>query len=69
MIEYAIFSECHSVISCLQDELAAKYARVASLEVRIVDMSLKLAGAKSFEDEHRSWRRTPIADPSDNEPD
>lgn len=48
---------CESIINGLQKQLDEKDAHIASLEGKIVTMSLELASAKAFEDEHKSKRR------------
>lgn len=49
--------QCESIIADLQEQLASKDCHISSLENKIVKMSLELASAKAFEDEHRSTRR------------
>lgn len=55
--------DCDNVITNLQEELTSKNDLIASLEEKIVRMSLELATSKAFEDEHRSRRRVSNEDP------
>ena len=44
---------CESIINALQEKLAMREEHLVGLEERMVEMSLELAKAKAFEDEHR----------------
>ena len=48
---------CYDVIASLQEELTSKKDLVASLEEKIVRMSLELAKSKASDDAHRSRGR------------
>lgn len=49
--------QCESIIGTLQDELSSKDEIIATLEMKIVQMSLELTKLQAFEDVHRSTRR------------
>ena len=48
---------CEHIINDLTSQLTQKDELIASLEERLVEMSLELASSKAFEDEYRSKRR------------
>eukprot|EP00581_Thalassiosira_minuscula_P028936 CAMPEP_0183757208 /NCGR_PEP_ID=MMETSP0739-20130205/5579_1 /TAXON_ID=385413 /ORGANISM="Thalassiosira miniscula, Strain CCMP1093" /LENGTH=341 /DNA_ID=CAMNT_0025994589 /DNA_START=301 /DNA_END=1329 /DNA_ORIENTATION=+ len=48
---------CESAIEDLQAQLKAKDDDITGLEEQLVEMSLELAAAKAFEDEHKAKRR------------
>lgn len=50
--------QCETIIRTLEGKLGLKKETIATLEEKIVQMSLELASSKAFEDEYRSKRRT-----------
>mmetsp|Transcript_11577 Transcript_11577/g.20120 ORF Transcript_11577/g.20120 Transcript_11577/m.20120 type:complete len:423 (+) Transcript_11577:101-1369(+) len=48
---------CETLINDLQDQLKDKDDHITGLEEQLVEMSLELAAAKAFEDEHKAKRR------------
>jgi hypothetical protein len=64
---------CEHIINDLTSQMTKKDELIASLEERIVQMSLELASSKAFEDEYRSKRRISsmdiATDDSENESD
>jgi len=50
--------QCETIIRTLEEKLGSKNETIATLEEKIVEMSLELASSKAFEDEYRSKRRT-----------
>ena len=60
---------CEHIISALQDQVTKKDGQIATLEEKLVKMSLELASSKAFEDEHRSKRRPSQEDGEDEDDD
>lgn len=57
-------TNCEAIIKILEEQLASKDEHIATLEGKLVKMSMELASSKAFEDEHRSKRRSSDGDAS-----